>query len=253
MHRIAIALVSTTCLSFGFAQVASAADMPVKALKAPPAVVTWTGCFIGGNVGTLRARYDWANGSPAFGPVGTPDVRNTPTGSVVGGQAGCDYQTGQWVLGIQGDYDSARARGRDVAFATSTFGAGTQLESRMRNLASVTGRVGYAWDRFLGYVRGGGAWTRNEFAQFSPAGVFIDTASDRRGGWTVGVGGEYAFTSNVSAFIEYDHYDFRSRTVPFFLVATGAFTFNEIIRQRVDVVKGGINFRWAGGPVRAAY
>ena len=40
----------------------------------------------------------------------------------------------------------------------------TTDQSNIRSLASVTGRVGYAWDRFLLYVKGGGAWERDDYS-----------------------------------------------------------------------------------------
>ena len=117
----------------------------------------------------------------------------------------------------------------------------------MRGLASVTGRVGYSWDRFLGYVKGGGAWVRDNYSQYSTAGTLIDVASETRSGWTVGVGGEYAFAPNWSAFVEYDYYGFGTRTVPFAVAGTGVFAFNEDIRQSINVVKIGVNWRFTGG------
>ena len=34
---------------------------------------------------------------------------------------------------------------------------------KVKSLASVTGRVGYVWDRFLGYVSGGLDWERDDY------------------------------------------------------------------------------------------
>jgi outer membrane immunogenic protein len=230
--------------SLGFAQAASAADMPVKARPMAPVPVafSWTGCYVGGNVGDLWGRKDWYDSI-----TGIYDVRNEPTGFLGGGHVGCNYQTGAWVFGIQGDYDWTNASATNTAFATSTFPVGQQLRSSVRGLASVTGRVGYSWDRFLVYGKGGAAWVRDNYYTFTPAGVPSSTASETRSGWTVGVGGEYAFAPNWSAFVEYDYYGFGTRTVPFNFVATGAFSFNEDIRQSINVVKVGVNWRFTGG------
>ena len=73
-----------------------------------------------------------------------------------------------------------------------------------------------------------------------------------RAGWTVGVGGEYAFTRHVSGFVEYDYYDFGSRTLTF-VTPGGAFADNITIRERKSVLRGGLNLRWGGGPVVANY
>jgi hypothetical protein len=50
MHRFAI--VGAGLLSVvGFANAASAADLPVKAIAAAPVPFSWTGCHVGGNIG----------------------------------------------------------------------------------------------------------------------------------------------------------------------------------------------------------
>src|SRR4051812_27209500 len=60
MKKILLATVALTAL----AAQAMAADMPVKApaYKAPPpAVFSWTGCYVGGNVGGLWVNKEWIN------------------------------------------------------------------------------------------------------------------------------------------------------------------------------------------------
>jgi hypothetical protein len=77
-------------------------------------------------------------------------------------------------------------------------------------LASVTGRIGYGWDRFLGYVKAGGAWENADYNGLASAtGLVVSTTSATFGGWTVGIGGEYAFTDWLSGFVEYDYYKLR--------------------------------------------
>ena len=54
MKRLAIALLAVTGLSVGASQIASAADLPVKAppVFAAPAPWSWTGFYVGGHIGT---------------------------------------------------------------------------------------------------------------------------------------------------------------------------------------------------------
>jgi outer membrane immunogenic protein len=165
-----------------------------------------------------------------------------------GGQAGCDYQfAGNWVIGIQGDYAWTDATGSHFDVVD-----GTTDRTRIRSLSTVTGRIGYAWDRFLGYVKGGGAWERDNYDRLLlPANTFFAAASETRGGWTVGVGGEYAFTNYLTGFVEYNYYDFGNRTLTFFDVVGGFDNIN--IRERKSVIRGGLNFRWGYGPVIAKY
>jgi outer membrane immunogenic protein len=122
----------------------------------------------------------------------------------------CDYQfAGGFVIGVAGDYAWTDADGSNVSLLFPGFTNHSKVES----LASVTGRIGFAWDRFLGYVKGGGAWERDEY-DFTN-GVIIGTVGETRSGWTVGIGGEYAFTNFVTGFIEYNYYDFGNRDLTF--------------------------------------
>jgi outer membrane immunogenic protein len=80
------------------------------------------------------------------------------------------------------------------------------------------------------------------------------SASETRGGWTVGIGGEYAFTNWITGFIEYDYYDFGTRSIAFPIVVAPA-SVNLDIRERKSVFKVGLNFLFGAGgaPVAARY
>jgi len=150
-----------------------------------------------------------------------------------------------FVIGIAGDYDWTDAE----ASNSSILFPGFTNHSKVRSLASVTGRVGYAWDRFLGYVKGGGAWEKDDY--FYTDGVTTGTASQTRSGWTVGIGGEYAFTNYLTGFAEYDYYDFGNRDALFVDNFGGTFTYG--IKETKSVFKVGLNLRWGAGPVVAKY
>jgi outer membrane immunogenic protein len=230
---------------------AVAADLPARVYtKAPPpaaVVYNWTGCYIGGNGGGIWSRNNWSLPDMGGLPVSSHDV-NSWLGGI---QGGCNYQfSGNWVVGIQADYDWADGTGSGPH---ATGGGILTDQSHISGLGSVTGRVGYAWDRLLGYVKGGGAWERDNYLQFTTAtGAPFSTSSETRNGWTVGVGGEYAFTQNVTGFVEYDYYDFGTNTLTFTTVLG---TLPHVsIRETQSVVKAGLNwkFDWAG-PVVARY
>jgi outer membrane immunogenic protein len=206
----------------------------------PVAVVafyTWTGCYVGGNGGGLWAQRDWSD--PAFGTGSFGS--HTAKGGLGGFQAGCNYQRGSWVFGIQGDYDWAKATGSSANVVFPLVSG----QSESKSLASLTARTGYAWDRFFGYVKGGGAWLKSDYSlQFGAAAVA--TASETRDGWTIGVGGEYAFLNWLTGFVEYDYYHFRDSTNTFlcttcgFAVATVPFN----VTTKVNVIKAGLNLKF---------
>jgi outer membrane immunogenic protein len=232
-----------------------AADLRVKAplYKAPPPIelFSWTGCYVGGHVGGLWARKEWINADARLAPLGI-SYGSHDADSVLGGfQGGCNYQVGSWVFGIQGDYAWTDARGDNVN-AVLMQGQ-LRDQSRIRSLASVTGRVGYAWDRFLGYVKGGGAWERDNYDVLSVIGGVVQaSAAETRGGWTVGIGAEYAFSNWLSAFAEYDYYDFGTRSNIFTFPNGGVATTIDI-KETKSVFKVGLNARWGWGPVIAKY
>jgi outer membrane immunogenic protein len=245
-----ILLAGTACLTLVSGS-AMAADMrPARApvyTKAPvmaPAY-SWTGCYVGGNVGGIWATKDWS-----ITTTGVANSTQNISSWLGGGQVGCNYQVSTWVFGIQGDYDWTNASGsaNDAAFAGNTD------HSNIKALASVTGRVGYAWDRFLGYVKGGGAWENDNYAVTNNVtGVTAATASETRTGWTVGVGGEYAFNDWLTGFAEYDYYDFGTKTNTFVTAAPPNALID--VRERQSVAKVGLNIKlgaW-GGPVTSRY
>jgi outer membrane immunogenic protein len=265
-------VLAAAAVAASFAVPAQAADLarPAPPVYTPPppvvAIFTWTGCYVGANGGGIWAKKDFTNTLPVFAgavlvvPAGTGFGSQTVSGGLGGLQVGCNYQSGNWVVGIQGDYDWAGAKGDATAIAIPAFGF-TALTTHIdiRSLASVTGRLGYSWGRFLGYVKGGGAWVRDEYSlqgttlALLAVGTFA-TATETRGGWTIGIGGEYAFLDWLTGFAEYDFYGFGTKTNNFtctglLVCAPAAFvpaTFGVDVKQNVSVFKVGLNAKFGG-------
>ncbi len=197
---------------------------------------TWTGCYVGGNVGGLFVQKN-VTATAAIGGVTTVGSGSLNIdGWAAGGQLGCNYQVSTWVFGIQGDYDWANASGTT---ALAGLGGGASAAVTVNSVASVTGRVGYAWDRFLAYVKGGGAWELDNYT--AGATGFVGTSiSDTRSGWTLGGGGEYAFTDWLTGFVEYDYYNFGTKSESLATLVSAN------VSETKSVVKGGINFKFGG-------
>ena len=77
-------------------------------------------------------------------------------------------------------------------------------------LATFRGRIGYAFDRWLPYITGGGAYGNVKATVSVPIAGLSASASNNQFGWTVGAGLEYAFLGNWTAKIEYLYVDLGS-------------------------------------------
>jgi outer membrane immunogenic protein len=259
-----------------FAGPAMAADLPVQMPTKAPAIVapvvpyTWSGCYFGGNVGAGWDHTTFADpGNPSILGLGTAQFIAPPgstigvnggAGIVGGVQAGCDYQfASNWVVGIGGDFAWSNINGTiNDPFFNGKNGGAIPLSTQTNEIGSVTGRIGYAWDHFLLYGKAGGAWARDNYSIQNASCFFVScgnlTGSTDRVGWTAGVGLEWAFAQNWSAMVEYDHYGFGNKGVGFISPVTTPQSLVFNIKQDVDVVKVGINYRFGlGGPVVARY
>jgi len=232
--------------------VAADMPMPVKAPPVPVAVYTWTGCYVGGSGGGLWAHKRWTDDDNLSTTFGRTRFDHTTSGGMAGGQVGCDYQTGRWVFGGEGSYHWAdsNATSNDLVF---TNVSGT---TNVSGLGTITGRVGYTIvDQALIYVRGGVAFERDRYSTTNlTANVQLTSASENRTGGLVGAGFEYLLLKNLSAFIEYDYADMGSRDVNFAFLTRPGLSTTYLIRERKDIVKVGLNWRFnLAQPVVAKY
>jgi outer membrane immunogenic protein len=225
-----------------------AADMAVKApvYKAPPAVAIapWTGCYVGGNLGYGWAPKEWSSAGVEF-------ASHTADGVAGGGQIGCDYQTGAWVFGIQGMFDGSGMKGESHK-VVGALGPNIFDQSQVTWFSTLTGLIGYAIQpTLLLYVKGGVAWVRDNYQECcltTPQPTDDGIASQTRSGGTIGVGLEYMFLPNWSAFAEYNYIGLGTRAVTFTptgLTTGGPFVYD--IRQNVQSVLAGVNYHFGRG------
>jgi outer membrane immunogenic protein len=124
-------------------------------------------------------------------------------GGFVGGAAGYNWQTGPWVLGIEGDYSWANITGSSMTCGFAPpHGCGTTLQS----FGTLRGRVGYATGPggiWLPYVTGGLAVGELQaWDALTPA-----SGSAFRAGWTLGAGVETVLARNWTLKVEYLYMD----------------------------------------------
>ena len=206
---------------------ALAADVEVPSPPVP--LFTWTGAYLGGQVG-----YAWGNDPAEFNEFvpatpATPPSRTHPRGipgtpavflsdplginhqGVIGGaHAGYNLQFNQWVVGMEGNLDGTSL---SKTVLLPLIRSSVTETTRSDFQGSVRGRVGLSFDRALIYATGGVAFADLTNAFNDTAGFFTGTpgltnsSSTTRVGWTVGGGLEYAVTYNWSVRAEYRYSD----------------------------------------------
>jgi outer membrane immunogenic protein len=202
MKRLLLAIVGTLAVA---AASALAADMPPsRSLPLPraPAYVpffTWNGFYIGINAGYGFGRSAWTD-TVTQDSTGNFNVN----GPMVGGTVGYNLQFGTFVLGLEGDLDWTNIKG-------------------------------YAFDRFLPYITGGGA-----YGDVKGSLLGVGDFKQTKAGWTGGAGVEYAFIDNWSAKIEYLYVDLGKATCD--AACSGANPITATFKS--NVVRAGLNYKF---------
>jgi outer membrane immunogenic protein len=251
---LGILLSATALVAFGLsATSAEAADLvaPAPVYKAPPAYVppfSWTGFYIGGNVGV-----GWSQGNVTDDFFGLNLTNSNNASFLGGGQVGGNYQIGQFVIGAEADFDWL-ANNQNSGTTVSVGGTTLQVNSNDRWITTVAGRLGYAFDHVLIYGKGGGGWVgNNNFTVTNvPTGASFSLANDStNSGWLAGGGVEWAFAPNWTVRAEYDFLGLSNRsftlpaTFPVAALAGDTFTTHD---RDVQMFTVGVNylFNWPG-------
>jgi len=211
LHRMSVPMIALTALA---AVPAVGADLPVKAPPAPvyaPAPFTWTGFYIGGNVGG-----GWAQGNVTDTLTGGSFDTGTVGSFIGGGQLGFNYQVGNVVWGVEGFFDGVASNNNSGNILTGATGDQFQAATNARWIATAAGRVGITgpgFDHWLFYAKGGGGWVGyNASVSDLTTGVSAST-SNSLGGWMAGGGVEWAFAQNWTARIDYQFIGLNSFSV----------------------------------------
>lgn len=234
------------------AGVTQAADLP--SMKAPPAFVpppvfTWTGLYVGAQLG-----YQWGSSSiiTITNRTGVAVINSgyNPDGIVGGAHIGYNWQlpSTSFVVGVEGDVDGSGYQGSGVS-STGFVNRTTNIDVE----GSIRGRVGYAWERALIYATGGAAFAGIQNVSTNLVTGRVDVFNNTRVGWTVGGGAEYAIDNNWSIRAEYRYTDFGS----FNEALINSSPPNTARRHETDnAVRGGFSYKFdmlAPAPVVAKY
>lgn len=154
----------------------------------------WNGVYLG-----VHGGYGWGNADHRFalGAVGDVDV----SGGLGGLHLGYLSQRGNWVFGPEFAITLSGLSGSDRV----PTGGATIAKIETSWLATKTLRLGYTWNNWMLYGKGGTALANVDSTLTFPAGVFKE--SNIHIGWTLGGGLEYALTPNWIVGLEYNYVD----------------------------------------------
>lgn len=238
--------------TLAFAGSATAADMPVKAPPPPPPpAFTWTGWYVGLNGGGL-----WGETTGNFAPFNAnfPWQADISQG-IAGVTSGTNWQFGQFVIGIESTYDvglgdHGSTAGNGLA-GPCGFPVGESCQSRINDLFTVGGRLGWAGSGVIGngnwllFAQGGWAYANiSTQVVVNATNVAFSPAQNWHNGWFAGVGFDYALSNVVSVGIDYKHYEFDTENHPD-LTTPGI---SRAVSANADAVFARINFKlWGPG------
>ena len=217
----------------------------------------YVGLNAGGGFGDVNIS---AVGNQANANATLNDTRLTRSGPLGGVQAGFAVQSGPVVYGVEADMDFGALRGTlnthgvatpavVAAGAASRASFNAKVESRFNALGSLRGRVGYAFDNVLIYGTGGYATAHHDArASLLADGVSVPgvigtppaagtslgavTVHQWVHGWTLGAGGELAFSRNVSLKLEYLYAQVGNKVA------------GQNLSHSLNLVRTGVNYRF---------
>jgi hypothetical protein len=157
-----------------------AADMPFNAPIAPPEAppaYDWSGPYLGANFGG-----SWSNGTANIaGTAWDPGA----TAFVGGFELGYNWQRGNFLVGIEGDFDGS-VFDRPPALLPTSLGL-VQASAHQDWISTLAARVGLTSDKWLAYGKVGGGWARDSATLNLPNGTSW-SGSNTNGGWLLGEG-----------------------------------------------------------------
>jgi outer membrane immunogenic protein len=180
----------------------------------------WTGFYAGLHIG-----YGWGDAnttrSPLLPVTVAPTVLDPSTSGVVGGlQAGYNYQTGPFVVGIEADFSGTAIEGSasavNVLNGIAQPGASFNAHENINWYGTLRPRVGYVvWPNLLLYGTGGLAYGNVSYTArtvFLTGNETTSNFSQTNVGWAAGGGAEFALSKCWTVKAEYLHMDLGSQS-----------------------------------------
>jgi opacity protein-like surface antigen len=269
---VAVLIVSALSDSAQAAKKRAKAAEP-EAPSLPPAVHNWSGFYAGLNAGIAWGSFNPVTSTAPDGVIGTlttPLVNAAgnqaarPFGFGGGVQGGYNWQSGNWVAGIEGDIDylylnfHARTFVPFVLPSTNVVAINTYANANW--VATLRPRLGWTTGNWLFYFTGGPAVTKyddkftldvaDRIGDFALAQSGVLNAT--RLGYTFGGGIERAIGDNWSVKAEYLHFGFGRATATQVQTTDATQVVTQSAELTADMVRLGLNYRFGGADAAPA-
>jgi outer membrane immunogenic protein len=250
---------------------AMAADMaPAPYYKAPPpapVVWSWTGLYIGANLGWVgSADNNLTNTGTDTGAGGLGSalglglipgsVGVSRSGFIGGGQVGYNWQLAPaWVAGIEADFDGTANNSNTSTFAFPGSAAAVPFTTTFTNgldtLGTVRARLGWLYTpALLAYATGGFAYGETKVGSSftcptcTPAAGIATSSTGTATGWTVGGGLEWRFAPAWSVKAEYLYVDLGDRNSTIgYTYGPNTSTLTSTVKERDNIARVGLNYK----------
>lgn len=237
---------------------ALAADLPLKAIAPPAPVYSWTGFYIGGNIGGgFDGTLAGYSGSPALAPNFAANQLPTSLalgdGGIIGGfQAGYDYQVSPlWVVGVEADIQGSGYKGTSSVSPVPNIAIPqvlTTVENHSDYFGTVRGRAGWlATPAFLIYGTGGFAYAREELSLVStnPFTTIAGASTSTKYGYAAGAGFEIMSVPHWMFRVEYLYLGLGTvSTVGVVTAGTPGATLTATQPIRESVLRAGLSYKF---------
>ncbi|MBZ9740534.1 MULTISPECIES: outer membrane protein [unclassified Mesorhizobium] len=254
MEKTKVKILAILALAGLSATAASAAD-----LAAPVAgsAYDWSGFYAGAHIGVanghIKATDIQTPGGGFFTDIITPGGAGSDfsfSETNIAGGAHIGYQT-QWDQFVFGGEASWTATGIDKTITSPYFPDSDTETGKLKHYATVVARVGYAFDRFMVYAKGGYAGGEVSFRAYDCCSQAQGVSYEQSGwqnGYAVGAGIDYALTDKLILGVDYTHIDLGSKS------GTGPNVFDDgslgsnpetfKIKARADVVMARLSYKF---------
>ena len=215
MNRLALTFVTLFALvGFAYAGPEPISGKEMKQVApAPPPECNWSGFYVGALAGYARGDLRWSDTDTSIFPDPGSDpgasatlVDRNQSGFLGGGELGFNYQWNRFVFGLEGTFvysDLQAHTAKDLLDEPNTF------DTRSDWQGTISGRVGFAWNKLLFYAKGGAQFNQQRYAwrhgDTESESVDVFKTDETRVGALVGGGLEYMINCHWSAKLEYNH------------------------------------------------